>query len=75
MLLWFVICPLASRVPLEAFQSYYYHGPIPFVNPDRAKDLMTIVNPLCGLTYIVAAGQVREVAEFRKGVKKEEETC
>ena len=62
-------------MPLEAFQSYYYHGPIPFVNPDRAKDLMTIVNPLCGLTYIVAAGQVREVAEFRKGVKKEEETC
>ena len=35
---------------------------------------MTIVNPLCGLTYIVAAGQVREVAEFRKGVRKEEET-
>ncbi|CAE7711504.1 Pol [Symbiodinium sp. CCMP2592] len=73
-LLWFVISPLASRVPLEAFQSYYYHGPIPFVNPDRAKDLMTIVNPLCGLTYIVAAGQVREVAEFRKGVRKEEES-
>jgi len=72
-LLWFVISPLASRIPVGAFREHYIHGPRPWIDRDWAKDLITIVNPLSAVTYIEAAAQVREVDELRR--KHEEEQC
>merc|ERR1712079_375534 len=65
-LLWFFISPMASRIPLAAFQAVYYKGPWPFINRAWGKDLMTIVNPLSAITYIEAAAQVRKVATLRQ---------
>ena len=38
----FCISPLASRIPLDDFEAKY-PSPLPFINRDWAKDLMTIV--------------------------------
>ena len=72
-LLWFIITPAASRIPLQAFREHYVDGPKPFIDRDWGKDLMTIVNPLSAITYIEAAAQVREVTELRR--KHVDETC
>jgi len=71
-LLWFFISPLASRIPLAAFQAVYYKGPWPFINRAWGKDLMTIVNPVSAITYIEAAAQVRHVATLRHEAEVEE---
>lgn len=71
-LLWFFISPMASRIPLAAFQAVYYKGPWPFINRAWGKDLMTIVNPLSAITYIEAAAQVRHVATLRHEAELEE---
>ncbi|CAJ1394558.1 unnamed protein product [Effrenium voratum] len=63
MLLQFCISPLASRIPLDDFEAKY-PSPLPFINRDWAKDLMTIVNPISAITYIEAAAQVKKVAEL-----------
>ena len=65
-LLWFLISPLASRIPLAPFESKYSHGPMPFINRAWGKDLMTVVNPVSAITYIEAAAQVRKVAMLRQ---------
>ena len=70
-LLWFVISPTTSRIPLQAFRDFYNSGPIPYINRDWGKDLMTIVNPLSAITYIEAAAQVREVLELRRNAADE----
>ncbi|CAE7869176.1 pli1, partial [Symbiodinium necroappetens] len=72
-LLWFVISPTTSRIPLQAFRDFYNSGPIPYINRDWGKDLMTIVNPLSAITYIEAAAQVREVLELRRNAADEAE--
>eukprot|EP00930_Biecheleria_cincta_P083620 TRINITY_DN73156_c0_g1_i1.p1 TRINITY_DN73156_c0_g1~~TRINITY_DN73156_c0_g1_i1.p1 ORF type:complete len:888 (+),score=147.01 TRINITY_DN73156_c0_g1_i1:80-2743(+) len=63
-LLWFIVTPTASRIPLAPFQAAYYQGPVNYINQDWAKDLMTLVNPVSAINYIAAAAQVRKVAEL-----------
>lgn len=63
-LLWFVITPTASRLPLAPFQAAYFRGPVSYLNQDWAKDFMTLVNPVSAINYIAAAAQVRKVTEL-----------
>lgn len=63
-LLWFVITPTASRIPLAAFKAAYFRGPLQYWSQDIAKDFVTIANPISAINYIVAAEQVRRVAEL-----------
>eukprot|EP00931_Biecheleriopsis_adriatica_P093778 TRINITY_DN6749_c0_g1_i2.p1 TRINITY_DN6749_c0_g1~~TRINITY_DN6749_c0_g1_i2.p1 ORF type:complete len:917 (+),score=174.86 TRINITY_DN6749_c0_g1_i2:99-2849(+) len=79
-LLTFLISPLSSKIPFSGVFPHSFWAPfrnkynkaLPFFSPDVAKDFITLVNPLSAISYVVAAAEVRKVAELKETADKED---
>eukprot|EP00429_Kryptoperidinium_foliaceum_P003618 CAMPEP_0176012848 /NCGR_PEP_ID=MMETSP0120_2-20121206/6006_1 /TAXON_ID=160619 /ORGANISM="Kryptoperidinium foliaceum, Strain CCMP 1326" /LENGTH=919 /DNA_ID=CAMNT_0017345745 /DNA_START=80 /DNA_END=2839 /DNA_ORIENTATION=- len=62
-LIYFLLDPLFSRVPLAPFQ-VAYESALPFPPLDWARDCICLILPLSGTTFSVASSEMQKVADL-----------
>jgi len=63
LLLHFLLDPLASQVPLAAFQSAYNGMALPFPPRDWARNYICLLLPLSGMTFSFASAEMQKAVD------------
>jgi len=62
LIIYFLLDPLSSRLPLASFQSAYTQT-VPWPPPDWARDAMCLILPLSSTTFSRAAEELRKAVD------------